>query len=55
VALGYGDEFFTVANKSAHLMATMVYSDDLEIRPSGLGNDGSILGAALVGWRGVTS
>lgn len=55
VALGFGDQFFDVANQSARLMATMVYSDDLRIRPSGLGNDGPILGAALVGWRGATS
>jgi len=38
----------------AHPMATMVYSDDLEIRQSGLGSDGPILGAALVGSWGKT-
>ncbi len=55
VALGFGDEFFEVANKSAHAVAMLHYSQDLEIRPSGLGVDGALLGAALVGWRGGQS
>ncbi len=52
VALGYGDEFFEQANKSARALVMMHYCADLEIRPSPLGVDGPILGAALVGWRG---
>ncbi len=52
VALGYGDEFFEVANKSAHTMAMLHYSEHLEIHRSGLGVDGPLLGAALVAWRG---
>jgi len=55
VALGFGDEFFDVANEAAQAMAPMEYSADLELVPSGLGRDGPILGAALVGWRGVGS
>ena len=51
VALGFGDDFFAVANKSARLMATLHYNQTLEIRRSGLGSDGPLLGAALVGWR----
>lgn len=54
VALGYGEEFFDVANEAARSMATMWYSKDLLLRPSGLGSDGPILGAALVGWRGAS-
>jgi glucokinase len=54
VALGYGDEFFDAANKAARTLAMMSYSHDIEIRPSQLGNDGPLLGAALVGWRGAT-
>jgi glucokinase len=54
VALGYGDEFFDAANKAARSLAMMPYSHDIEIRPSQLGNDGPLLGAALVGWRGAT-
>ena len=51
VALGYGGEFFTTATASAREMATMHFSRSLEIRPSGLGPDGPILGAACVAWR----
>jgi glucokinase len=54
VALGFGDEFFAIANEAARTMACMEYSADLKLLPSGLGNDGPILGAALVGWRGAT-
>jgi glucokinase len=53
VALGYGDEFFDAANKAARSLAMMSYSHDIEIRPSQLGNDGPLLGAAVVGWRGA--
>jgi glucokinase len=52
VALGYGDEFFTEANKAARTVAMMSYSHDVDIRRSLLGADGPLLGAALVGWRG---
>jgi glucokinase len=52
VALGFGDEFFDVANKSARAMARLPYSEHLEISRSELGGDGPLLGAALVAWRG---
>jgi glucokinase len=52
VALGYGDEFFDAANKAAHEVAMMRYNEHLDIKRSGLGTDGPILGAAIVGWRG---
>jgi glucokinase len=55
VALGFGDEFFEVANKAARAVAMLPYSQHLEIRRSGLGVDGALLGAALVGWRGGSS
>jgi glucokinase len=54
VALGYGDEFFSEATKAARSVAMLWYSHDIEIRPSQLGSDGPILGAALVGWRGAS-
>jgi glucokinase len=54
VALGFGDEFFEVANKSARAMAQLHYSQHLEVRRSGLGGDGPLLGAALVAWAGAT-
>jgi len=55
VALGFGDQFFHDANKAARMVATMSYSSTLEIRPSGLGGDGPILGASLVGRRGSSA
>ena len=51
VALGFGDAFFTTATITARELATMGYSRSLEIRRSGLGPDGPILGAACVAWR----
>ena len=54
VALGYGDEFFQRANKAARRTSMMSYTRDLDIRPSGLGADGPLLGAAIVGWRAGT-
>ena len=54
VALGYGDDFFAAAAKAARDTAKLSYSHDVEILPSKLGGDGPLLGAALVGWRGVS-
>jgi len=51
VALGFGDEFFDVANKSARTVARLPYSEHLELSRSELGVDGALLGAALVAWR----
>lgn len=51
VALGFGEDFFATATACAREMATMDYSRTLELRPSGLGADGPILGAACVAWR----
>lgn len=50
VALGYGADFFARANKAARSLATMHYSRALELMPSGVGPDGPLLGAAVVGW-----
>jgi len=52
VALGFGDEFFSAATKAARSVARLQYSDHLKIERSGLGDDGPLLGAALVGKRG---
>ncbi len=54
VALGFGDEFFEVVNKSARAMAMLPYSEHLAIRRSALGVNGPLLGAAMVAWRGVS-
>jgi glucokinase len=53
VALGFGEEFFVIANKAARTMATMHYSQSLEIRPSALGMNGPLVGAAMVAWREI--
>lgn len=55
VALGYGDEFFTVATSAARTVATLSYSSNVQVCRSGLGVDGPLLGAALVAWRGATT
>jgi len=54
VARGFGDEFFDAANKSARLTTMMPYTSGVGIFPSELGETGSLLGAALVGWRGLS-
>lgn len=51
VALGFGDEFFDAATKAARSVARLQYSDQLKIERSGLGDEGPLLGAALVGKR----
>ncbi|MEI6855112.1 MAG: ROK family protein [Acidimicrobiaceae bacterium] len=51
VALGFGDEFFHAATKAARSVARLQYSDHLKIERSGLGDEGPLLGAALVGRR----
>ena len=53
VALGFGDDFFTLATKSARSVAQMSYTIDLEVSRTGLGEDGPLLGAAMVAWRGT--
>ncbi|NNN07836.1 MAG: ROK family protein [Acidimicrobiaceae bacterium] len=54
VALGYGDDFFAIANSSAREVATLSYVRDLVVERSGLRADGPILGAACVAWRTVS-
>ncbi len=54
VARGYGEAFFTTATASAREVARLEYCANFEVRPSALGGDGPLLGAALVGWRGLT-
>jgi glucokinase len=55
VALGFGREFFDVANGAAREVATLSYVSDLRIAPTSLGADGGLLGAALVAWRGAAT
>src|SRR5579872_1201476 len=53
VALGFGRGFFDQANEAAREVARLSYVRDLQIRPTSLGPDGGLLGAAMVGWRGA--
>ncbi|HSN02960.1 MAG TPA: ROK family protein [Acidimicrobiales bacterium] len=52
VARGYGAAFFATATASARQVARLEYCANVEVRPSALDDDGPLLGAALVGWRG---
>ena len=51
VALGYGDDFFASATRVAGEWAGLDFSRGVRVRPSGLGSNGPILGAACVAWR----
>ena len=51
VALGFGDPFFATATATAREYATMPYANTISITRSGLGADGPLLGAAIVGWE----
>ena len=55
VALGFGEDFFHVANKAAREVAMMDYSSHVELCRSPLGADGPLLGAAMVAWRAERS
>ncbi len=54
VALGFGDDFFATATKAACEVATIGFLTGVEVRRSGIGPDGPILGAACVAWRGAS-
>ena len=53
VARGFGDAFFDIATTSAREVARFSYCAHVQVQPSALGDDGPLLGAALVGWRGT--
>jgi glucokinase len=54
VALGYGDAFFRPAQDELDRLARLSFSRGARIVPSRL-EDGPLLGAACVGWRGQTA
>ena len=54
VARGYGEAFFATASASAREVARLEYCANFEVRPSALADNGPLLGAALVGWRGLS-
>lgn len=54
VALGFGPSFFATATEAARERVGLSFARDVVVRPTGLGVDGSLLGAALVAWRGLS-
>lgn len=54
VALGFGEPFFAAAQAELDRRARLEFSRGCVIRPGGLGADGPLVGAAAVGWRGVS-
>jgi glucokinase len=53
VALGFGSTFFHAAQTALDAQALLPYSRGARIIPSRLGNEGPLVGAGAVGWRGV--
>jgi glucokinase len=54
VALGFGDPFFAAAQTELERRARLSYTAGARIVPAGLGADGPLVGAAAVGWRGLS-
>lgn len=52
VALGYGEVFFTAAQRELRARARLDFSRGARIVPAGSGARGPLVGAAAVGWRG---
>ncbi|MGH9294410.1 MAG: ROK family protein [Acidimicrobiales bacterium] len=55
VALGFGTGFFRAAERELGLSASLDHSRDCRIVPAGLGETAPLIGAAAVGWRGLSS
>jgi len=53
VALGFGEPFFTAAQRELSARARLDFSREARIVPAGLGADGPLVGAGAVGWRGL--
>lgn len=53
VALGFGQRFFTAAQREADATACLSFSRGLRIVPPSLGPDGPLIGAGAVGWEGA--
>ena len=54
VALGFGAPFFAAAHGEIDARARLPYAAGCVIRPAGLGADAPLVGAAAVGFRGLT-
>jgi glucokinase len=53
VALGFGTSFFLAAQRELDCSARLSFSRGARLDPVGLGEDGPLVGAAAVGWRGI--
>ena len=51
VALGFGEPFFTAAQREIDRVCRLDFSRGTTIRPAGCGADGPLIGAAAVGFR----
>jgi glucokinase len=53
VALGYGDAFFSAAQAEVDARCRISFARGTRVVPAGRRDDGPLVGAAAVGWRGV--
>lgn len=53
VALGFGQAFFSAAQRELSGRARLSFSRDARIAPASLGPAGPLVGAGAVGWRGL--
>jgi glucokinase len=53
VALGFGDPFFAAAQDEIDRRSRLDFSKGTRIERAALGDEGPLVGAAAVGWRGV--
>ena len=55
VALGFGDPFFAAAQRELDAVARLEFARSARIVPAGLGDAGPLVGAAAVGFRGLSA
>jgi glucokinase len=53
VALGYGEPFFAAAQAEVDRICQLDYSRGARIQPAGCGDEGPLVGAGAVGFRGI--
>jgi glucokinase len=53
VALGFGEPFFAAAQREMDLRCRLDFARGARIVPGGLGDEGPLVGAGAVGWRGL--
>jgi glucokinase len=52
VALGFGEPFFTAAQREVEFRCGLEFAREAQVVPGALGDRGPLIGAACVGWRG---